>query len=141
MVMGIVAILGSLALVLGADAYRGSSFRNEKTIIVSVLQRARSQATSNICMGGGCTAGKAHGVRLEVDKYTVFQGLNYAGRDSGVDQVINSSFGITFAPTSILEVVFSQLSGDASPSGDIVLQDSFGHIATISVNAEGQIDW
>lgn len=140
-VLGILAILSGFGLVASLDAYRGYSFRNERNTMVSVLQKARSQAISNICLGSGCTDGKPHGVAFQAGQYIIFQGSGYAARDQAVDQIVAVNYALTFAPGSLPEVVFSQLSGDAAPAGTITLTDEAGHSSVISINSEGQISW
>jgi len=57
--MGIITAFG---LVMNMNAFRGFSFRNDRDTMVAALQKARSQAINNICLGTGCTDGKPHGV-------------------------------------------------------------------------------
>lgn len=139
--VGLLAILGGLGLVMSMDSYRGHAFRNERDIIVSALQKARSQSISNMCQGD-CTGGQPHGVYLEDNQYVIFQGENYETRASQYDEVIIAQTGTTKIEGPLRSVVFSQLSGQVAPSGIITISDKTGqHSSDIYVNSEGLITW
>ena len=141
-VMGIMTMLGGFALIVSMDVYRSFSFRTERDMLISVLQKARSQSMSNMCLGPGCTDGRPHGVHVSTGQYVVFQGATYATRDVSVDEVIAAENGAArIAPSSLTDVVFTQLSGAAAPVGTIGLLDDAGHISTTTINSEGQITW
>lgn len=139
-VMGLLAILGSLGLIMSLDSYRSYAFRNERDLIVTVLQKARSQAINNVCLGSGCTSGADHGVHLQTGSYTIFQGTIFASANHSLDQVVQSS-SATVQLSGLTDVVFSQLSGNAAPAGNITVSDGVGHSTTISINDAGRIDW
>lgn len=139
MVIGLIAILGSLGLAASMDSYRGYGFRNERDIIVGALQKARSQAMSNMCFGG-CTDGKPHGVSVQAQQYTIFQGLTYASRNSGYDETVPAaSNGMQL--NGLSEIVFSQLSGHVANPGTITISDQAGRASLVTINSEGQITW
>ena len=138
-VMGLLAIVSALGLFMSMDSYRGGSFRNERDTIVTALQTARSQAMNNICLGSGCTDGKAHGVHFEIGKYIIFQGNAYSSSDP-LNQTIASN-DPNVVVTGPADVIFSQLSGQVAAAGTIAVSDQAGHSSTISINGEGQIVW
>jgi len=140
----IIVVIGLLAIIAGSfsfinlDSWRASIFRGERNLLVSVLQRARSQSINNVCLGSGCTDGQPHGVAIQDDRYIIFQGPSFATRDTAVDEVINANSLVSH--TGLAEIVFEQLSGSASPAGDINLKDIV-RTAAISVNSEGALNW
>lgn len=141
-VIGIMTMLGGFALIVSMDVYRGFAFRTERDMLVSVLYKARNQSMSNVCLGAGCIDGSPHGVYVSTGQYVIFQGTSYATRDTAVDEVIvASNAAASIAPHSLSEVVFTQLSGIASPVGTIGLIDTAGHVSTTTINSEGQISW
>jgi len=129
--IAIIAVVASLGLFVGMDFYRDYSFRSDRDIAVSALQRARTRSLSNINES-------KHGVYIDVSGYTIFQGNTFATRDSSYDENISS--GGTITHSGIGEVVFSQLTGDSSVAGDIIISDGF-KTATISLNSEGRINY
>lgn len=136
-VMAIFIILASLGLFLSMDFYKSFAFHNERKILVSILQKARSQSLANINQ-------KPHGMYIDYaanpKTYTLFQGSNYASRDVNQDIVFQASWAVT--PLGMTEVVFSQLSGQASVSGgNLTLRDSIHSDAVIFINNEGRIDF
>lgn len=140
-VMGILTMLGSLALFVNLDTYYGFMFRGERDTLISTLQKARSQSMNNICLGAGCVDGKPHGVHVKKGEYTIFQGGSYAARDTAVDEIIFSQNNAIELSTTSLEVVFAQLSGDTASVQEIGLFDNAGHHSTTSINTEGRISW
>lgn len=136
-VIGLLMIIGCLIGFVNLDAWRGSVFRGERNLLVSSLQRARSQSFNNVCLGSGCTDGRPHGVSIQSGRYVIFQGSSYASRDAAVDQVVDASSLVSHA--GLAEIVFGQLRGNAGAAGDIILSDGV-RSATISVNSEGAIN-
>ena len=131
-------IITSVGLYFDFDNFRSYSFHGDRDTLVSSLQHARSQAVSNICYGT-CADGKPHGVYIEDDQYIIFQGSSFATRDAGFDTLIEANPSINH--TGLDEVVFDQLTGDAT-AGDITLTDpANGRESVISINSEVQILW
>src|SRR3989338_4178929 len=127
----LVEIVVVFGLFLSIDFYRSYAFRAERDMLISVLQKARSQALNNI-------RETPHGVRLEDDSYILFQGSSYAAADHGFDQVVGAAPSISH--TGLSEIVFTQLSGGANASGTIDVTDGLRTIS-ISINNAGRISW
>ncbi len=143
-VIGIMTLLGGMALIVSMDNYHAYAFRAERDTLVSLLQKARSQSMSNICLGtaGSCTNGKTHGVYVSAGQYTVFQGPTYATRDTVVDEIYPvRGVDVQKKSGSLTEVVFSQLSGDVLLPGYITLLNSDGHVSTTTITSQGSITW
>lgn len=137
-VIGIVAMIGGFSLAFSMDNFRGDAFRAEESALATALQTARADALNNINQ-------ERHGVALHpdgYDGYVIFQGDSYVERKSVLDQRIDASYGIQFAPGTPPEIVFGQLDGNANYDGDIVLIDPQRNRTTaISINHEGRISW
>ncbi len=111
--------------------YRSNSFQTDVNSIVAALQKARSQSINNIDE-------KPHGVLLNSSNYIIFEGSSYATRDTTKDEALSANPSFTFSgPT---EIIFTQLSGESSASGNLVINNGF-RTASISFNNEGRIDW
>ncbi len=137
-VLGMLLLIGSLALLVSMETYRGSQFRADRAVLVAALQRARAQAINNMCIGAGCTDGKPHGIKILPKTVVVFQGESYVGRDAPIDV----SFGINSSVAGADEVVFSQLSGTTTcGSGCTMRIDDGGHLSYATTTAEGRIYW
>lgn len=135
-VLGIFVFIAVLGLFLSTTTLRNSSFGSDINIVASVLQRARSRATANINES-------SHGVRLDGSGYTIFQGpppLTFASRVTSLDESIQAGAAFSFLPIATIDIIFTQLSGESSFSGPIVITNGF-NTATISLNYEGQISW
>lgn len=138
-VMGLFSLIAGLALIMNLDDYRSFQFRDERNLLVTLLQKARSQAVNNVCLGASCTDGQPHGVHIESGKYVVFQGSTY-NASSGINQNFDANNTMT-ATASSPEVVFGQLSGQVAADWTVTLQNQSGKTVTIQVNKEGRIDY
>lgn len=140
-VIGIFAMLGTISLIVSLDSYRGYMFRNERDLIITSLQKARSQSVNNVCYGA-CVNGRPHGVAFSPGKTIIFQGTSFALRDVSADEVMNRSYNaVSITPGSLGEVVFAQLSGDVATPGYVTITDSLAHTSTTTISSNGQITW
>ncbi len=142
-VIGILIFLTGLTALMSLDSYRGYSFRSQRDNVISVLQKARGQAMNNVCLGSSsdCSGGRPHGVHFSSGQYIIFQGNSLADTaEDDQDQKINADYPLIFSPATP-EVVFKQLSGDASSPLTITVSDDYGHNSEISINSEGRISW
>ena len=153
-VLTIFIFIAGSAMFVSMDSYRGFSLRGERDTVISVLQKARSQSISNICLGA-CSAndGQKHGVHFDIagKKYVIFQTTNNftSGRDASVDQEVPiSGGGINFTPGTLSDIIFDQLTGQAKdqtgaacvPTSCFVTLTQGTNHDTIQINSEGQID-
>jgi Tfp pilus assembly protein FimT len=138
LVIALLSIIGTFSLMLSMDNYRASSFNNDRNMVISLLQKARSQAVNNMCLGAACTEGVAHGLHIETGSYTIFQGTAYNPADA-LNEKISMPPTLTFS--GLANVVFTELSGSPVAAGTITLSDGMGHTSTIDINSEGRIAW
>lgn len=123
--------IGALGLFIGMDFYKTYSLNSERQIALGVLQKTRNLSMANINE-------KKHGVYLDTDKYTIFQGENYSSRDSAYDEITYIDPAIN--KDGLQEIVFEQLTGNPSAVGNIILSHKTRSI-TISIENEGRINW
>jgi prepilin-type N-terminal cleavage/methylation domain-containing protein len=138
-VIGLLSLIAGFALIMNLDDYRSFQFRDERNVLVTLLQKARSQAVNNVCLGVGCTDGQPHGVHIESGKYVIFQGSVY-NPSSSTNQSFDANNTMTTTVSSP-EVVFGQLSGQVAADWTITLQNQFGKTVSIQINKEGRIDY
>ena len=72
LVIGMFVILAGFGLFVSMETYRGSNYHSDRSLLIAVLERARAEAINNICSGGSCADGAAHGVHIQSDKYILF---------------------------------------------------------------------
>jgi prepilin-type N-terminal cleavage/methylation domain-containing protein len=144
-VIGLIAMITALGLIMSLDAFRGFSFRNDRDAAVAALQRARSQAINNICLGTGCNDGKKHGVHFETNKMVIFQGDDYdgIGRDKSNDEIINFESKSTNASTTAdgNDIIFQQLSGNSEENTITLTDTASWRNTTTTINTAGRIDY
>lgn len=129
--VAIIFSIGALGLFISMDFYKSFGLNSERNIAVSILQKARSSSMANINEA-------KHGIYLDTGKYTIFQGENYSSRNSIYDEIIYINPIIT--KSGLQEIVFEQLTGKPSATGDIILSNQTRSI-TVSVENEGRINW
>lgn len=142
MVIGILSIIATFSLSTNLDDFHRYSFRDDRDLIIGSLQKTRSRAINNICLGV-CLDGESHGVHFESGKLIVFQGTNFSTRNTSLDETFPLNPNINL--TGVNEVVFSQLSGDATTTPINVwhlhMTNNMQNDSTININDEGQITW
>jgi prepilin-type N-terminal cleavage/methylation domain-containing protein len=138
-VLGMFALVGGFSLVTGMEWYQRNSLADDQASLISALQKARNQSLSAICIGSTCTAGMSHGVHITAKQLVIFQGTVYNPNDDSNDYIPLQDAALV--PSGLNDVVFAEYSGDANMSGDIVMSDASGHVATTSIGADGQILW
>ena len=129
-VLGIFSVLASFGCLATMDFYKSYAFDAERSSVIAILQKARSQSLANI-------NNTAYGVHFGSGQYVIFQGSVY-NSSSAFNQNIPAGFGIT--ASGLTDIVFAQLSGDAGSGGNLTLSDG-KRLAEIYINSEGRIDW
>lgn len=138
----VLVVLALLGIVLGstlfftADTYQRTAFLSERDSLVSLLQTARGKALNNVNQ-------RRHGVALYpvgYRGYVLFEGDTFISSDLASRTFTPASYEVTIDVASSVEIVFEQLSGNASYDGQIILIDQ-NRMATTSifVNYEGAI--
>lgn len=137
LVLALFAVVGSLALVMSHDAYHANTFYDERSRLVSVLQKARSQAMSGVCLHDPCAGGEPHGVHIGDGVYVVFEGTRYDPIDATNESIEHATANVLVLGGT--DVVFSPLAATATPQ-TLTLSDA-QHTSHIGIGSEGQITW
>jgi prepilin-type N-terminal cleavage/methylation domain-containing protein len=141
-VIAILGIIVKLAVPISMIDFHTYSFRDERSKIITALQKVRSQSMNNICLGTTCTDGMSHGIHFETGDYVIFQGSIYNPLDPTNERMSENS---AITTRGVSDVIFAQLSGDASttPNGiwNVVVDDTTGNTSTLTFNTEGEITW
>lgn len=130
-VMGILAAIMSLGLLMSMDVYRGFSYRNERDVVVSMLQKARSRSMNNINQ-------TPWGVCYVAPHYIVFKGT-VCTPGSASNETLPASPSAAIAGLYLPGVVFTQLSGTTTATTTSITQN--GKTSAVSINYEGTIIW
>ncbi len=129
--IAIIIIISSLALTVGLGFYKTFALDSEQAVLVSVLRMARNSSINNLNQS-------AYGVFRDTSSYTLFRGNSYATRNQEFDKRFTVAPSLSLS--GLTEVVFTQLNGDALPSGTITL-NATGTSRTITINTAGGINW
>lgn len=131
LVLGLLVALSSVGLFYSVDSFRRSQFRAERDMVASVLGQARAQSMANVDE-------QPHGVHISPSAYILFSGSTFNAADSN-----NRSYPASgvISHTGMTDVVFEQVSGNATVTGGSL---TFSHEASqsvITINNVGQINW
>lgn len=133
----IFAALAGLGLFVSMDVYRGVSFRSERDVVVSLLQRARSRALANINQS-------PHGLCYDdvSRSYVIFRGATYVAGAS-TNELLPTNNKVSFSGFPLCSsgtgVVFTQLSATTTGANIAVIQNA--RTESVTVNSEGLIVW
>jgi prepilin-type N-terminal cleavage/methylation domain-containing protein len=133
-VIGIMAIIAGFGMWVSHDVFRGTAFRNERDIVVSVLSKARSNSMNNLNQ-------TSHGVYINSSSYILFQGSTYDPADPKNIEVKASANISNSGPVSI---VFDQITGNVPAANGTEISialNSDNNSGIIKINQEGRINW
>lgn len=130
-VVAIFAILAGIGLFMSFRSYQNSLYHSERDIAVALIEKARSQSMANVDQS-------PHGFCFSGGSYVVFEGTDCA--TAAIKEMTPAGSGVALSGPPAAGVVFSQLSGNPSWSGNMALTQG-GNITTITINGEGMIDW
>ena len=131
-----VSIIGIL-VGLSAPVYETFVRRNDLDLatqnIAATLRRAQLYARN-----GNYDA--AWSVEIQSGTVTLFQGTNFGGRNTNYDETYTMPGTVT--PSGTGEVQFAQFTADPTPtSSTITLTSTTSSVRTITVNAQGMVDY
>ncbi len=134
-VISLFALLLGLSYPFTLELYRSYTLRTDTAMLVSVLQKARSQSLNNI-------SEMSHGVHIDDAGYTIFQGSAF-DEAGAQNEFIEKSQGVTVHSDG--DIIFEQISGDIAPpfalgESTITLTDGV-HTERITINNEGRINY
>ncbi len=107
LIIGIFALLISIMTPVGLNFYLAYQFDSETDLLTALLRQARNLSMVNHNESD-------HGVYIAADKFTVFEGTNYATRNQASDKQFQRDGAIAIAGPA--EIVFSALSGQTASS-------------------------
>jgi len=136
----LIVVLG-LGLFVTFDAYRGYSFRSERSVLISALEKARSRSMANLHQ-------TTHGVCFSGSKIIIFRG-SVCNLALSTNETIPAGASTVIVGMEVATpVVFDRLSGKLSPEVSpesaertISITDGIRAPQEIKINNEGTINW
>lgn len=138
-VLSVLALTLSLSFGIHTLTLEHYSFYEERSKIILLLYRARSDAMNGICYGTTCGGAESHGVYLTGNQAILFQGEQYKMSSVTQDTIDLSPYMLLATST---EIRFQANSGNASSSSFQIYSVSGDALtSSIEVNSEGRIYW
>lgn len=128
MVMGLLGFLLVFSVPIGLGYYRTVVLDEAAEGLLSSVRRARRQAMVQ-------KNDSAFGVRFFTDRYVLFQGSSYVGRNPTFDEIIFLPTGIT--KSGVNSIVFLEIDGTAN-SGTLTLAYA-GESRLVTINSQGVV--
>lgn len=136
LVLAMLTIIASVTMIFSMSMYQSSLLAAERSSLVSVLQTARAHSMQN-------KLGLAAGVAFDptgFDGYVLFEGGDFVTSDINTRVPVAHQINISVVLGAPAQIVFTQLSGEASYDGGIILQDTSRNASTsIAINYEGAL--
>ncbi len=133
-VIGILLLLIQIGLFISLDFYGTYSYSSVRNELVTILNKARSRAMVNLNQSN-------HGIKIldNPASLVIFQGYSYASRTAELDEF----FSLSISPeiSGMSEVVFNQITGNATVTGGNLNYTAGPKTGVISINSEGLIIW
>lgn len=128
----IIVLLSGITLPL----YRSFLARNDLSIasqqVADTLRRAQLYAR-------GMKEDNAWSVEVQSAAVTLFRGTNFGTRDTGFDEPVTLTGGITASGLS--QVQFAKFTGLPNTTGTITLTTNVGETKAVTINAQGMVDY
>lgn len=135
--MALLLSILSLGTFMSLDAYRGYAFRSERSLLVSILLRARALSMNNM---DGVSHGVCYAQIGGTNYYVTFNGTT-CNPSALTSSRIEANPAITVTGLSVATpVTFTQLSGTTTDNG-ITLHDGIHADTAITINHVGTIHW
>lgn len=129
-----IVIIGIL-VGMSVPLYQSFLGRNDLDIttqqVVGALRRAQTYAR-------GMNGDSAWSVEVQSSAVTLYKGTDFAARDTSYDEVITMP-GVISA--SGLSVQFSKLDAAPNATGNITLTTNIGETRTVTLNAQGMVNY
>ena len=134
-VIGLAGLIAAGAFAVSLGAYQRYAFSAERDLLVSLLQRARSQALANINES-------AHGLVIENDSFIAYEDTDESGDFDAGEETLSVPRSSAVAASGDLEFLFAQLSGEALSAGTLTLTGPRSAVdeAVVQVEDNGRID-
>jgi|JI10StandDraft_1071094.scaffolds.fasta_scaffold434814_2 prepilin-type N-terminal cleavage/methylation domain-containing protein len=116
--------------------YRTFIVRNDLDSSVAMLAQNLRRAQALSQAGDGDTG---WGVHVGVGSILVYKGSNYITRDSLYDE--NTSIPTSIAPTGLVDVTFSKVTGMPSATGTFMLTSQNNEKRNVTINEKGMVDY
>lgn len=130
-VIGILAIIFAVGTPVALDFYYNYQLNSERDNFITILKQARNLSLAN-------QGETDHGVYINTDKFVLFYGPSFAGRDQSKDLNFVYSAAVIVAASSP-EILFAGLS---ARSASTTVSFNYGAQTNyVYVNQEGNIDW
>ena len=131
--LAILLLIGAAATPLYSRLYVGTQLSSSRSDLSQTLSTARTRARARL-------NDASHGVYLQAQSYTLYQGSSYASRTTAYDQTIalDSALTLSTAP-SVTDLVFSKGLARPSATTTITLTHDVHGTATITIDALGTV--
>jgi prepilin-type N-terminal cleavage/methylation domain-containing protein len=131
----VVIAIFSILVSVSFTVYTNFNARNNLETATDGLVEALRFAQSNAEAVNGDAK---WGVGILADKFVVFKGSTYVGRDASFDQALD--FSRTIVPSGLLEIVFEKMTGETLTVGTTTLTNTSG-TKNININVKGTITY
>jgi prepilin-type N-terminal cleavage/methylation domain-containing protein len=136
-VLAFFGLLSGLALTNSISSYDHGLARTDRDLVFAALREARAQSIAGVCVGNACSTGTPHGVFFSSSRLVIFQGANYASRESSQDLVFPFELQEIISP--LHEITFAAGTANVATETTLSITGVDSRTETFSVNMMGGI--
>jgi Tfp pilus assembly protein FimT len=130
--VAILTMLTAISLPLYESFVRRNDLDITAQSVAGMVRRAESYAR-------GVQGDSVWGVEFQTGSIVLFKGTSFASRSAGFDETLTLPGSVT--PSGLTELTFAKLSGAPNTTGSLTLTSTANATRTITVNAEGMVDY
>ncbi len=130
--IALIALLSGLSI----PVYQSFQVKNDLDIAANTIAQSTKRAQVLAQAVDGDTT---WGIYIQSGSITIFQGSNYASRNTNYDEDFEMPTSIT--PSGLQEIVFSKLYGEPQAIGTVILTTSTNEIANLILNEKGMVSY
>ncbi|PIW37104.1 MAG: hypothetical protein COW24_01875 [Candidatus Kerfeldbacteria bacterium CG15_BIG_FIL_POST_REV_8_21_14_020_45_12] len=130
-----VVLIGVMAM-FSVPVYQRYQVRNDLHVAADTWVQTSRRAETLARSGSNDTT---WGIEVHQGSITLFQGADYASRDSDMDEVFSIPSSMTFSGDT--EILFEKFTGAPSAATSTTLTSTTGQTKTITINSKGMVDY
>ena len=134
--MLIVVGIMTMILAISVPVYETFAWRDDMDLaaqnLATTFRRAEAYARAS-------NTDNAWGVEIQSTVITLFQGTNFAGRNTNFDETTSIPGDVT--PSGTTEIQFAKFTGLPNAAGSVTLTSNTGSTRTVAVNAKGMVSY
>ena len=132
-VLAVFAIISAVSVPVYSNLQTSAQLNESSNELIQTIRTARGRAVARV-------NDAAHGIYLQSDRYTLYQGSSHSGRNTSYDRTVVFDEALTLSNTiSGNEINFSRSFGLPDNTGSITITHDIQGTKTITIDSFGSV--